>query len=114
MAALTAMPNKDTTPATSRPTASPAKKPEAQKGDAMSPVVKNTGAPAAPSKAPPAPPAKAEGNTGTTNGPQDEVDDEQIARLAYAKYMQRGSHGFHEQDWHEAEAELRGKNGNKR
>lgn len=33
---------------------------------------------------------------------------EEIARLAYQYYLERGSrHGFHEEDWHRAEQEVR-------
>lgn len=44
------------------------------------------------------------GNTTQRNGPTHE----QIARRAYELYLARGGqHGSHEQDWHQAERELK-------
>jgi hypothetical protein len=40
----------------------------------------------------------------------EELAQEEIAALAYEFWVERGSpHGSHEEDWHRAEAELRGR-----
>jgi hypothetical protein len=60
------------------------------------------------------PPAASRIHTRTTEAPmlvsrpKDDISHDEIARLAYARFLARGSvHGFDGEDWFAAEAELR-------